>query len=105
MNEARNLTDPRSATPGGTVWKRVVIVGTAKPLHTFDVKLTVPATPPNGWDPLDSGSVDADLWRETGTTIKGVRYGLPSEDELTEGTVGWILDDYYGRPVLLLAEC
>ena len=105
--EPRAITDPLYAQTGGPVWKRVVIIGEdgARPKHTFDVKLTVPQPPPADWDPEDEDSDEADLWRETDVIIKNVRYGLPSNDELDEGTVGWILDDYYGRPVLLLAEC
>ncbi len=105
MNEPRNVTDPKSFTPGGPAWKRVVIIDTAEPLKKFDVRLTVPKEPPPGWDPEDSESEDADLWRETDTIIKGVRYGLPSDETFDAGSIGWILDDYYGRPVLLLAEC
>lgn len=104
-DEARAITSPLDRQGGGPVWKRVVIVGTAEPLKTFDVKLTVPKAPPDGWDPDAAESEDADLWRETDVIIKNVRYGLPSGDTLNEGTVGWILDDYLGRPVLLLAEC
>lgn len=101
----RAITDPHWQESGGPVLKRVSIVGTAYPKKTFSVKLTIPKEPPDGWDPEDPETEDADLWTVTDTTIPNVRYGLPSGDELSEGTIGWILDDYYGRPVLILAEC
>lgn len=84
---------------------RVVLTETAQPLKTFAAVLTRSINPGDTWDPDDPASADADLWEQTDIEIKDIRYGLPSAQEFEADTIGWVLLDYYGRPVLLMAEC
>lgn len=104
MKEARNQTDPQSATPGVAILQRVILIEEAEPRKVFKVKRTAFRGPPDGWDPDDAESEDADLWTVTDEVITKVRYGLPYGSNLPVDTIGWIAW-YEGRPFLVLAEC
>lgn len=100
----RAITDQNWQQDGIPILKRVIISSPVEPLKPFDATLTVRKVPPDGWDPDDPESVDADLWRETETVITGIRNGLPGLDSPDIGDIGWVLDDYFGQPVLLILE-
>lgn len=100
----RPTTDANWNVPPQPVWLRVKITTLAEPKKTFDCVVTYPKAVPADWDPEDPETDEADLWEVSEEAIKGVRYGLPSADVLEIGTIGWARY-YYGRWVLLLAEC
>lgn len=104
MREPRRNADAETRVDGGPQLERVVILTTAEPLKTFQVKVTSFTGPPKDWDPDAPDSKDSDLWTETERVISNVRYGLPSADTLEPDTVGWIAW-YQGRPYLIIAEC
>lgn len=105
----RPTTDANWGSPGLPTRLRVKITTLlgAEPLKPFDCLVMKPkAIPADFFDVSHPNIRDADalLWEETGETIKGVWYGLPSGDTLSAGTYGWIVY-YYGRWFLTEAEC
>lgn len=107
--EQRPKVDPYWESKGEPQWLRVKITTElgAEPLKTFDCIVTYPKAVPEDFFETSHPIIrdaDAELWTETTREIKGVWYGIPSGDTLSAGTIGWIYY-YYGRWVLLHAEC